>query len=148
MSKTLSKIALLAGVTAAGLFLQLQAQPSAEGWGPGGSYGRLYNPQSVVTLSGEVVAVTSFRPVKGATAGTRLVLSAGTERIAVHLGPAWYLERQDVKIAVGDRIEVRGSRITFQGQSAIIAAVVTKGTQRLELRNPETGIPLWSRGKA
>jgi hypothetical protein len=144
MSRITTILVLVLGVSGASL---LAAQSGTDEWGPGTRYGRLYNPQTVVSLAGEVLAVDRFTPSKGAAYGVHLTLDTGVEKIAVHLGPVWYIERQDLKFAAGDRIEVRGSRITFQGKSAIIAAVVTKGNRRLELRNPSSGVPLWSRGK-
>jgi predicted Abi (CAAX) family protease len=65
------------------------------------------------------------------------------ETISVHLGPGWYIENQDVKIEPKDKVEIKGSRITFQGKPALIAAEVKKGDKTLELRN-ESGFPVWS----
>jgi hypothetical protein len=65
------------------------------------------------------------------------------ETISVHLGPAWYVQRQDIKIVPGDKVEITGSRITYQGKPAIIAAEVKKGEEILKLRD-ENGFPAWS----
>jgi len=75
--------------------------------------------------------------------GIHLIVKAGQETVSVHLGPAWYIENQDIKIVPKDKIEVKGSRITFQGKPAIIAAMVKKGAETLELWN-ENGFPVWS----
>jgi len=93
-------------------------------WGPGTQYGRLYNPQTMETISGEVASVDTIT-------------------LSVHLGPAWYIQRQDMKIAPGDKVEITGSRITFQAQPAIIAAELKKGTEILKLRDGN-GFPVWS----
>ncbi|MEJ2365960.1 MAG: DNA-binding protein, partial [Deltaproteobacteria bacterium] len=53
------------------------------------------------------------------------------------------IENQEVKIAPGDEIEVKGSRVTFDGKPAIIAAEVKKGNEVLVLRDA-SGFPLWS----
>ncbi len=71
-----------------------------------------------------------------------LTLKTEKEEIAVSLGPSWYLDKQDVKIAQNDKIEVKGSRVTFKGKPALIAAEVKKGTALLKLRD-ENGVPLW-----
>jgi hypothetical protein len=63
--------------------------------------------------------------------------------MSVHLGPAFYLENQDVKIEPKDKVEVKGSRVTFGGKPAIIAAEVKKGDEVLKLRD-ENGFPMWS----
>ena len=55
--------------------------------------------------------------------------------IACSSGPSWYIDNQDVKLAPNDKIEVKGSRITFEGHSAIVASEVKKGDEVLVLRN-------------
>ena len=112
-------------------------------WGPGTQYGRLYNPQTMETISGEVASVDTITPIKGMSSGVHLMVKTDKETISVHLGPAWYIQRQDMKIVPGDKVEITGSRITFQGKPAIIAAEVKKGTEILKLRD-ENGFPVWS----
>lgn len=113
------------------------------GWGPGTSYGQMYNPQTVETVSGEVISVDKVRPMKGMADGVHLTVKTDNQTISVHLGPAWYVEKQDKKIVATDKIEVKGSRITFEGKPAVIAAEVRKGDEVLKLRD-ERGIPVWS----
>jgi hypothetical protein len=112
-------------------------------WGPNTQYGRLYNPQTMETISGEVVSADTITPIKGMSSGVHLMVKTDKETISVHLGPAWYIQRQDIKIAPGDKVEIKGSRISFQGQPAIIAAELKKGTEILKLRD-ESGFPIWS----
>ena len=113
------------------------------GWGPGSAYVRMYDSKTVETISGEVVSVDTITPMKGMGYGVHLLLKADKGPISVHLGPGWYLENQDVKLEPKDRVQVRGSRITFDGKPAIIAAEVTRGDEILKLRD-EAGFPLWS----
>jgi hypothetical protein len=113
------------------------------GWGPGTSYARMYSPQSIETVTGEVLSVERITPVKGMSYGIHIMVKTDRETISIHLGPAWYIENQDVKIAPGDRVEVKGSRITFEGKPALIAAEVKNGDQVLTLRDAD-GFPLWS----
>jgi len=113
------------------------------GWGIGTQYGKMYNPKTVEAISGEVISVDKFTPLKGMSYGVHLIVKTDKGTISVHLGPAWYIENQDVKIKPKDKIEVKGSRITFDGKPAIIAAEVKKGQEVLRLRD-ENGFPLWS----
>lgn len=113
------------------------------GWGAGIPYSRLYNPKTVETLTGEVVSVERFTPGRRMSYGVHFTLKTDKETIAVHLGPSWYVEKQPVTIAPGDKVEVTGSRITYQGQPAIIAAEVKKGGQVLKLRDAN-GVPAWA----
>ncbi len=113
------------------------------GWGAGTAYGRMYNSQTVETISGEVVSVDKITPAKGMSYGVHAVIKTDKETISVHLGPDWYIENQDVGIEPKENIEVKGSRITFEGKPAIIAAEVTKGDEVLVLRDA-SGFPVWS----
>ncbi|HXF04928.1 MAG TPA: DNA-binding protein [Blastocatellia bacterium] len=103
----------------------------------------MYNPQTVETIAGEVISVERITPMRGMSYGVHLLVMTDKETISVHLGPGWYVENQDVKIEPKDKVEVRGSRITFQGKPAIIAAEVRKGDEVLKLRD-ENGFPVWS----
>lgn len=113
------------------------------GWGMGSQYQRMYNPATVETLSGTVEAVDKVTPMKGMYSGVHVMLKTDKETISVHLGPEWYVERLDTKIQKGDKIEVKGSRVTFAGKPAIIAAEVKKGGETLILRD-SAGIPAWA----
>ena len=113
------------------------------GWGPGGAYGRMYDPKTVDTVTGEVVKVDRITPMRGMSGGVHLVLKTDKSDVSVHLGPQWYLENQDVKIEPKDTVEVTGSRVTVQGQPALIAAEVKKGDQVLKLRDA-AGTPVWA----
>lgn len=113
------------------------------GWGPGGAYMKLYDPKTVESIAGEVVSVDLVTPMKGMSAGVHLTVKTDKETIPVHLGPSWYLERQDVKLAPKDAIEIKGSRVMLNGKPALLAAEVKKGDQVLALRD-EAGVPAWS----
>ena len=113
------------------------------GWGMGTSYQRMYDPASVETLTGTVEAVDKVMPMKGMSYGVHLQLKTQKETIPVHLGPGWYIERLDMKIEKGDKIEVKGSRATMMGKPVIIAAEVKKGESVLKLRD-ENGMPVWA----
>jgi hypothetical protein len=112
------------------------------GWGPGTQYNRMYDPKSIETFSGEVTSVDRITPFKGMVGGVHMNVKTDKETISVQLGPSYYLENQDVKIAAKDKVEVKGSRISFGGKPAIIAAEVKKGDDVLKLRD-DAGFPLW-----
>lgn len=113
------------------------------GWGMGSKYNRMYDPKTVETVIGEVIAVDKITPTKRMSYGIHLMLKTDKETISIHLGPGWYLENQDVKIELKDKVEIKGSRITFEGKPAIIAAEVKKGEEILVLRDTN-GVPAWS----
>lgn len=113
------------------------------GWGVGATYSRMYDPKTVETIRGEVVSVDVITPVKGMCYGVHLMVKTEKETISVHLGPGWYIENQDTRIEAKDKVEVTGSRVTFESKPAIIAAEVKKGDEVLKLRD-EKGFPFWS----
>ncbi len=113
------------------------------GWGAGSQYSRMYDPKSVETIDGEVVSVDQIAPMKGMHYGIHLTIKTSKETISVHLGPSWFIENQDVKIAPKDKLEIRGSRVTLEGKPVIIAAEVKKGDEILTLRD-ENGFPAWA----
>jgi hypothetical protein len=114
------------------------------GHGVGRGSGRLYDPATVETVSGVVQRVEQVKGTSsGKGYGIHLLLKTDKEEVAVHLGPGWYVEKQPLKIAAQDQIEVRGSRITYEGKPVIVAAEVRKGDQVLKLRDA-AGTPLWS----
>jgi hypothetical protein len=110
------------------------------GWGMGTKYGRMYNPQTVETIAGEVVKVDKIRPMKGMSYGIHLVVKTESGETSVHLGHAWYIENQDMSVKTGDKV---GSKVDIGGKPAIIAAEVKKGEDTLVLRD-DAGVPLWS----
>jgi len=113
------------------------------GWGPGTQYNRMYDPKAMETISGEVIGVDRITPAKGMSGGVHMNVKTDKETISVHLGPSWYLENQDVKIEAKDKVEVKGSRISFGGKPALIAAEEKKGDEVLKLRD-DAGFPVWS----
>ena len=112
-------------------------------WGPGTQYSRLFDPKTVETISGEVTSVGFITPLKGMSQGVHLVVKTEKGEISVHLGPAWYLQKQDMKLAPKDKVEITGSRITFEGKPTIIASEIKKADGMLKLRD-ENGFPVWS----
>lgn len=145
MKATVATVGFVAAVLAFSLDAAAQCcrWRGSGGWGPGGGYGRMYDPNTVETIAGEVTKVDYVTPLKGMAQGVHLLLKTDQGMVHVHLGPAWYVENQDVKIAPKDRVEVKGSRVTIQGTPAVIAAEVRKGDEVLALRD-DSGMPRWA----
>jgi hypothetical protein len=113
------------------------------GWGMGNPYQRDYNPATVETISGLVESVNQITPLKGMSPGIELMVKTDKETIPVHLGPAYFIERLDVKIEKGDKVEVKGSRVAISGKPTIIAGEIRRGDSILKLRD-DAGMPIWS----
>lgn len=127
---------LVVGLTTLGLAVPLWAK------GPGPS-GRNYDPSTVEMLAGDVVSVDRVAAGKGRSGGVHLTLKTDRETVPVHLGPAWYVDKQKVHVERGDHVEVEGSRVSFEEKPAIIARQVKKGGDTLTLRN-DAGVPAWA----
>ncbi len=113
------------------------------GWGPGNQYCLMYKPDTVEIITGEVISVEKTVPRKGMFYGVHLIVQTDEKTVSVHLGPGWYIENQEVKINPEDKVEIIGSKVTFDEEEAIIACEVKKGDEVLDLRDGN-GIPAWS----
>ncbi len=126
---------------AAPLFAQLNTKSSK--WQTG-EYEALYNIRTVETVNGEISKVDFFIPFTGWSRGVQLLVQTDKELLLVYVGPEWYLNEKSLVFEKGDRIEIKGSRIIFEGKQIIIAAeIMTKGNTIL-LRN-EQGYIIWSK---
>ena len=138
---------LLAAVISLALACPVLAQPGpGGGMGMGGGMGpRLYNPQTVTTVTGMVEKLEELSMGPGGGMGMKfreLVLKTDKGNLMIHLGPTWYLDQQKFAVKVGDKIEVTGSQVTLNNQPAIIARDVTMQGRVLKLRDDQ-GIPAW-----
>ena len=111
--------------------------------GKGSDPSGLYDPKTVVTVTGIVVSMTPPAVQKGLPYLVYLTLQTEAETIAVFLGPNPYMDKLPVKIKALDRIEVTGSKVIWGGKAVLVAAKVKKGGQVMRLRNAK-GIPVWS----
>jgi DNA/RNA endonuclease YhcR with UshA esterase domain len=114
----------------------------------------MYDPKAEITVKGTVEEVQQMTPSgpppgrgrMGAMGGTHIKLATGKGTYDVHLGPSKYLAEKQFTVQKGDAIEVTGSVIKIDGRDALIAREVTKGNEKLLLRDAN-GIPLWSGSK-
>ncbi len=139
------KTALLALLLTVPALALSQAQGGPPAGGPPGGRGmgaaRMYDPATVVTVSGSVVAENRVARGNG-HAGVHLILNTSDGQIPVHLGPASWVDGQTLKIATGDEVTVKGSRTTFNDKPVLIAETISKGGSTLVLRDPR-GVPAW-----
>lgn len=147
MEKEIENVAtltVLSSLTANELLAQQEVVWRGGGeWGPETPYARMYNPETMESLTGEVVSVEMITPIQVMSYGVCIIVQTDTERISIHLGPGWFIENQDVKIVPRDKVEITGSRITFEDQPALIATEVRKDDKVLTLRDA-SGFPVWS----
>jgi len=140
-------IVLLVLVISLALAAPLLAQPGpGGGMGMGGGMGpRLYNPQTVTTVSGTVAKLEELNmgPSGGMGMAFReLRLKTDKGDLLIHLGPIWYLDQQKFAVKVGDKLEVTGSQVTLNNQAAIIAKDVMMNGKIMKLRDDQ-GMAAW-----
>jgi hypothetical protein len=111
------------------------------GTGPGA--GGWYDPAKAETIQGQVVSVEQVAARRGPGAGVIVKLTTGSETIAVHLGPSWFLDKQEMKIAAGDTVAVTGVKTMRRGQDVFLAGEVKKDGAVLKLRDDQ-GVPVWA----
>ncbi len=76
--------------------------------------------------------------------GMALLLDTRTRGpVHVHLGPVWYLERQEFELRPGDEVRITGMcEQAKDGKTAVIAYELTRGEYTLHLRDSQ-GRPHW-----
>ena len=104
---------------------------------------RLYDVSTVVTITGNVENIEHHFNESKKVEGVHLMVKTEEEKlISVHLGPAWYIDNQDLKFGEGDYVVIKGSNIEYENKPAIIASEVEKDGFVLKLRD-QSGIPTW-----
>lgn len=139
MKKTLIILFLTATLSGCASNVKWQGQ---EGWGSDSQYLDLYNDEQIETNLVEILEVSLLR-VPG-TNEKAVVIKVKTydKAFTVHLGPKWYIEKQELILKKGDMISVKGSIFGFNSDESIMASEVSKGLKKLKLRDDE-GSPLW-----
>ncbi len=105
--------------------------------------GPRYDPDTVTTLRGTIAAIEIEPAQSGRHGGVHLMIEAEGKTTEVHLGPTWFVNEQDVKLAKGDRVEVVGSVAATDKGKYLIAREVKKGGAVLKLRDAQ-GLPAWA----
>jgi hypothetical protein len=142
-SVVMALVTLALMLVSAGWAQQGQPPQGGAGWGGKPGAGRLSNPQNLETLSGLVVGVEHQTVGKKKTSLVRLTLKTDAETIPVILGPAYYVDQQNLALAANDAVTIKGFRASRRGQTAIMAVEVTKGGNTIRLRDDQ-GKPLWA----
>lgn len=122
--------------------LYAQRGQGQNGWGKNSAYCQRYDAKNIQEIKGKILKIEHFTPTKGMGYGIELSLETASGVRTVHLGPGWYVEKQEMKLQVGDQIEVKGSEIDFNGRKVLMAAEVERGKEEMKLRD-ETGKPMW-----
>ncbi|MFP3868318.1 MAG: hypothetical protein ACLFUU_09170 [Desulfobacteraceae bacterium] len=127
---------------------------SGQSWGQAGqgrgmgrkAKSRIYVPQTEVTVKGQVAELGTYPSMgPGSAQGMNyngVILKTDQGDLKVHLGPAWYLDQQELDIQVGDTLEVTGAQTTQNQGTVILAREVTVDGKKMMLRDSQ-GFPIW-----
>ena len=108
---------------------------------------RVYQPQTVETLSGGVQSLGTFPPnCPTPEAMVHASLRVGQGYIPVYLSPDWFLKQHEVSLKDGDFVTVTGSKVGTGNQAIIIAKDIQVGPKPLT-SGMIKGLPLWMMGQ-
>lgn len=125
----------LAGVAAFALPREALAQRAD-------AFSRVYDVNTVETVSGRVLAVQHIASSRRGSYGEHLILKTRTGRLVVHLGPNWFMQRQTLQIKPHDELTVTGFRVLLAGKPVLIAARISRAHETMVLRDVQ-GLPVW-----
>ena len=118
------------------------AHPGHHGAHPHGN--TIYDTNTVEEFRGVIVQVTLVQKEQHRRGGVHLKVKTEKETLTVHAGPVRYLQRIDCEFQKDEKLYVKGSRVTIEGETVIIAAEIRRAQQVCLLRD-EAGYPMWSR---
>lgn len=99
---------------------------------------------SEVRISGVVEEVREFPcPWSGMRLGEHVILRTADGAIEVHLADVAYLHAHGIYFNKGERLDVIGARMSYQGHGAIIAREIFRTGERLAFRDTD-GTPVWT----
>jgi hypothetical protein len=143
----MKRTGLLVVLCMCGLFSAVQAQQGVKWrgsnfWGINGKYDMSYDKYNIQTYVGKVSKIDTISPSREMSYGVFMVIKDNNNEYTVHLGPAWYIMYQDIGFGVGNEVEVKGCRVTFEGKEFVMASEINYKDKVLLLRDKE-GLPNW-----
>lgn len=109
---------------------------------PGAAYMLTFDTQTVQAAEGRVTRIHSVPSPQVWLSGVQVVVQTAQGELHVLLGPTWFIDNQELHLAVGDTVHVVGSRVRPHGVDAMVAMEVKRGDDVLTLRGPD-GLPVW-----
>jgi len=80
-------------------------------------------------------------PVSG-TVGSHIAVRGVTETVEVHMAPAAFMKENGMVIKQGEKVEITGVKVTFNGKPAMLAKSVSVRNEVFYFRD-DKGRPLW-----
>lgn len=113
------------------------------GFGAGSAYNKLWRQNALFTFNGKVTGKLAVAPMPGMSESVALLVKQpDNAAFEVQLGPQWFVSQMPVKVNVGDRIIVTGSRVTLGARTVVLAQSITVGKREIRFRDKK-GNPAW-----
>ncbi len=109
---------------------------------PGAEYLVLFNAAHVASVEGTIVRIYQVPSSKVWLTSVHALVRTKQGDVSINLGPSWFLDNQELHLAMDDRVAVTGSRVKNNGVESLIAIEVRRGDETLKLRAPD-GMPVW-----
>jgi hypothetical protein len=100
-----------------------------------------YDRATEQVIAGTITAVVTFPDAAG-TVGVHLDLKTTDGLVSVHLAPATFIGQANFSFFADDQVEIIGTRTLHDGNSAVWAKAIQKGSAILALRDAD-GTPKW-----
>jgi hypothetical protein len=101
-----------------------------------------YDRTAEKAIAGTIHAVVTFADAAGAV-GVHLDLQTADGLISVHVAPAMFIGESNFWFFAEDQVEIVGTRMTHDGNTAVWAKAIQKGSTLLAVRTAE-GTPKWA----
>jgi hypothetical protein len=102
-----------------------------------------YSAANEMIAVGTVEDVREFYCPVTEDRGTHVVLKTDHGTMLIHVAISRFLRDQKFAIQTGDRLQVAGAKIRYQGKEGMIAREIVRGDEVFTLRDT-AGKPLWS----
>lgn len=106
-------------------------------------YYRKFDVKKMDVLTGKLAEVRFSGKKKSENRGVEFLIETEEKVIPVHLGPAWFVNKQSENFKMGDVVTIKGSKMHANHEPVLIAQEVKKGNDVLRLRD-EYGYPYWT----
>jgi DNA/RNA endonuclease YhcR with UshA esterase domain len=103
----------------------------------------VYATANEITTSGTVDDVQEFFCPVSEDRGTHLVLKTDRGTMLVHVSIARFMRDHQLTLNRGDRLQVTGAKVRFQGKEGLIARQIIRGEEVFSFRDA-SGRPLWT----
>lgn len=80
-------------------------------------------------------------PISGGM-GAHFMIKVDGKEVEVHIAPTKFVKSYEVAFQKGDSVEITGTKVTFEGQDAILAREIKRGNDDFVFRDPK-GKPIW-----